>query len=251
MSGVGDGDRENAAKIFADLAIELHESTGVEETVETVVQFALQAISCTHAAVVLAAGGGRFGIAAATDPVMETICQLEIDTSHGPLIAALTAGDTVLVRDTAKETRWPEWATKVGELGLRTVLQVPLQTADRTGGVLSLCSTAADAFDADDDAVAHILARHAAVAVAAARHEETLTQAIDARKLIGQAMGILMERYDINDDRAFAILRRYSQDNNIKLRDVALQLIDTRKLPTTHPQEASGAINHADIAIGH
>ena len=58
MSGVGDGDRENAAKIFADLAIDLHESTGVEETVETVVQFALQAISCTHAAVVLATGGG-------------------------------------------------------------------------------------------------------------------------------------------------------------------------------------------------
>ena len=44
-------------------------------------------------------------------------------------------------------------------------------------------------------------------------------------------MGILMERFDVDGDRAFAILKRYSQDNNTKLRDVAQHLIDTRKLP--------------------
>jgi AmiR/NasT family two-component response regulator len=58
-----------------------------------------------------------------------------------------------------------------------------------------------------------------------------MAQAVDARKLIGQAMGILMERFGIDDDRAFAVLRRYSQHNNQKLRDVAQYLIDTRKLP--------------------
>jgi AmiR/NasT family two-component response regulator len=44
-------------------------------------------------------------------------------------------------------------------------------------------------------------------------------------------MGILMERFDVNDAQAFAILKRYSQDTTTKLRDVAQQLIDTRKLP--------------------
>ena len=58
-----------------------------------------------------------------------------------------------------------------------------------------------------------------------------MAAAVDARKLVGEAMGILMERYDVNGDQAFAILRRYSQDTNTKLRDVAQQLIDTRKLP--------------------
>jgi AmiR/NasT family two-component response regulator len=58
-----------------------------------------------------------------------------------------------------------------------------------------------------------------------------MAQAVDARKLVGQAMGILMERFDVGDDRAFAILKRYSQDTNTKLRDVAQHLIDTRKLP--------------------
>jgi AmiR/NasT family two-component response regulator len=97
---------------------------------------------------------------------------------------------------------------------------------------LSLYTLHPDAFTADDEAIAHILARHASVAVAAARHEETMARAVDARKLVGQAMGILMERFDLNGDQAFAVLRRYSQDTNTKLRDVAQHLIDTRKLPS-------------------
>jgi GAF domain-containing protein len=111
------------------------------------------------------------------------------------------------------------------------VLDVPLATSGGTVGVLGLYSAAPDAFDDDDEAVAQILARHASVAVASARREESLGQAVDARKLVGQAMGILMERYNVDGDRAFAILKRYSQDTNTKLRDVAQQLIDTRKLP--------------------
>ena len=88
-----------------------------------------------------------------------------------------------------------------------------------------LYSPQPDAFGPDDQAVAHILARHASVALASARHEESLAQAIDARKLVGQAMGILMERFDMDADRAFAVLKRYSQDTNTKLRDVATVLI--------------------------
>jgi AmiR/NasT family two-component response regulator len=97
--------------------------------------------------------------------------------------------------------------------------------------VLSLYALHPDAFTADDEAIAHILARHASVAVATARHEVSMAQAVDARKLVGQAMGILMERFDMNGDQAFAVLRRYSQDTNTKLRDVAQTLIDTRSLP--------------------
>jgi GAF domain-containing protein len=139
----------------------------------------------------------------------------------------------VLIRDTLTDTRWPQWAAKVAGLGVRSVLDVPLATRrdSRTVGVLGLYNDRADAFSADDEAVAHILARHASVALATARHEENMAQAVDARKLVGQAMGILMERFDLDADRAFAVLRRYSQDNNKKLRDVALELIQTRRLP--------------------
>jgi hypothetical protein len=126
-------------------------------------------------------------------------------------------------------------------LGNRNVLQMPLTVAGRAAGVLCLYNTEPDRFSDDDEAVAHILARHASIAVATARHEENLAQAVDARKLVGQAMGILMERYDLDSDRAFEVLRRYSQDGNVKLRDVAQQLIDTRALPTKpHPATTPG-----------
>ena len=64
-----------------------------------------------------------------------------------------------------------------------------------------------------------------------ARRDKDMAEAVDARKLVGQAMGNLMERFDLDADRAFTVLRRYSQDSNVKLRDVAQQLIDTCKLP--------------------
>lgn len=223
-----------AADTFAELALELHNSPNMGETVEAVVQFALQALRCSYAGVALAARGRRPEVAAVTDPVVADVYRLQIASGHGPLVTALAEQTTVLIRDTSADGRWPEWAAKVAGLGVRSVLDVPLATGGRisTVGALGLYSDLPDAFSADDEAIAHILARHASIAVATARHEETMAQAVDARKLVGQAMGILMERFDLDDAAAFAILRRYSQDNNVKLRDVAQYLIDTRKLPT-------------------
>jgi GAF domain-containing protein len=225
---------EHTASAFARLAIEMHDAPSVEETIDAVVQFALQALSCTYAGVALYARGSRPEIAAVTDPVVADVYDLQLSTDSGPLVTTLRERTTVLIRDTTTDDRWPEWAAKVAALGVRSVLDVPLATGDSTRGtvgVLGLYSPYPDAFTPDDEAIAHILARHASVAVASARQEETMAQAVDARKLVGQAMGILMERFDVDDARAFAILKRYSQDTNTKLRDVAQHLIDTRKLP--------------------
>jgi GAF domain-containing protein len=210
----------------------LHGAGGLEETVEAVVQFALQALDCSHAGIALHSRG-RPQVPAATDALVCEIFHHAMAAGHGPLVEAMRTGQDVLIRDTAIDPRWPRWAAEVRELGVRAVLDVPLTTATDTVGMLGLYSIAPDAFSPDDIAVAHILARHASVALANARHEATLAQAVDARKLVGQAMGILMERYDLDGDRAFTVLRRYSQDTNTKLRDVALQLINTRKLPRT------------------
>jgi GAF domain-containing protein len=218
------------ADMFARLAVELHESGGVEETVQTVVEFALQAVSCSYAGIALTSRG-RPEVPAVTDPVVGEIFHWQMASQQGPLVESMREHNSLLIRDTATDGRWPDWSAKVLSLGVRTVLDVPLTTAAGTVGVLGLYSALPDAFDADDEAVAHILARHASVAVASARREASLAQAVDARKLVGQAMGILMERYTVDGDRAFAILKRYSQDTNTKLRDVAQQLIDTRRLP--------------------
>jgi GAF domain-containing protein len=218
------------ADAFAQFAVELHDAPGVDETLEAVVHFALQAENCTYAGVALAARGVRAEIGAVTDPVVETLYRIQIEAGEGPMLAALS-GDTISVPDVATDGRWPRWQTAAADAGIGSVLHVPMKAGDRTSGVLSLYNTQPQAFTVDDEAIAHILARHASIAVATARHEVSMAQAVDARKLVGQAMGILMERFDMNGDQAFAVLRRYSQDTNTKLRDVAQQLIETRKLP--------------------
>ena len=231
---VTEPDLAASADTFARLAIELHDAPGVEETVDAVVQFALQALNCTYAGIALYTRGSRAEIAAVTDPLVADVYELQITTETGPLVTALRDRTAILIPDTSTDDRWPEWAAKVAALGVRRVLDVPLATGDaarQTVGVMGLYSPEPDAFTADDEAIAHILAQHASVALASARQEETMALAVDARKLVGQAMGILMERFDVDGDRAFAILKRYSQDTNTKLRDVAQHLIDTRKLP--------------------
>ncbi len=226
-----DDDDASVADVFARLAIELHEEPGVEETVEAVLQFALQAVSCTHAGVALSHRGAKLETVAVTDPVVEKSDQLQLECGAGPSLDVIAARDTVLVPDTMGDVRYPDWSAKVAALGLRSSLSVRLAASGSTLGVLQLFNTEPYAFEPDDDAVAHILARHASVALANARQEATLWHAIDARKLVGQAQGILMERFDIDSDQAFAVLRRYSQDRNIKLRDVAHRLVATRQLP--------------------
>ena len=231
---MSESDLSASADTFARLSIELHDAPGVEETVDAVVQFALQALNCTYAGVALYTRGSRPEVAAVTDPVVADVYDLQLSSDTGPLVTALRDRTTVLIRDTSTDERWPAWAEKVAALGVRSVLDVPMATGaqpGRTVGVLGLYSPDPDAFSEDDEAIAHILARHASVALASARHEETMAQAVDARKLVGQAMGILMERFDVDGDRAFAILKRYSQDTNTKLRDVAQHLVNTRKLP--------------------
>lgn len=219
------------ADAFARLATELHDSDGVDETVDTVVQYAVRALNCRHAGVALAVRGGQPEIGAVTDPLIARLYAFQIAAGEGPMIAALRDEVLVRVADVATDRRWPQWSELVCPSGIRTVLHLPLMIANRASGVLSLYGEVPNGFTGDDEAVAHILARHAAVAVASAQSEASLAQAVDARKLIGQAMGILMERYGLSDDRAFEVLKRYSQDSNTKLRDVAQQLIDTRTLP--------------------
>ncbi len=226
-------DDVSTARAFAQFAVELHASGGVDETVDAVVAFALHALDCSYAGVAIAGRGRKPEIPAVTDPVVAEIYRAQLISRNGPMTACMNEGAPILVIDTARDDRWPEWAAQVRALGVRSVFDVPLKTAAGTVGVMGLYSDRPDAFSTDDQAIAHILARHATVAIANARHDATMVQAIDARKLVGQAMGILMERFDLDSDRAFEVLKRYSQDNNLKLRDVAQNLVDTRQLPTT------------------
>jgi AmiR/NasT family two-component response regulator len=70
-----------------------------------------------------------------------------------------------------------------------------------------------------------LFATHAAIAMGHVRTVGGLVKALTTRKIIGAAIGITMERYQIDEDQAFKFLVRVSQTGNIKLRDVAAQLV--------------------------
>lgn len=222
---------DGTADEFADLAVRLHDEATVVETLDLVVQYALRAVDCQYAGVLLVRKNQEVETAASTAPIVEALDRVQIECREGPGLDVVSDRAIVVVNDTVSDRRWERWAGKVAALGVRSVLTARLSTGSTEVGTLNLFHAEPDAFDADDEAVASIFARHAAVALASARQTENLWLAIDARKLIGQAQGILMERFDLDADQAFAVLLRYSQQRNIKLRAVAELLVTRRKLP--------------------
>ena len=117
------------------------------------------------------------------------------------------------------------------ELGVASIVSYRLYTTEDTLGAMNLYSTDPDAFDADDVNNGQALAAHVGVALAASQNAEHLEMAISNRTLIGRAEGILMERFDVSPDQAFAVLRRVSQHRNVKLNRVAEELVRTRETP--------------------
>ena len=122
------------------------------------------------------------------------------------------------------------------------MLRYRLFTTGETLGALNLYSRSLDAFDPDDINNGYYLAAHLAIALAGAETTEQLTSAIASRTAIGQAEGILMERFDLQPAQAFAVLTRISQHSNVRLRLVALELVKTRKLPETSKEQPASDV---------
>ena len=216
---------------FAELALTLHEGSSFAETVERVLEFAVKALNCSYAGVILVHDRARVETIAATHPVVADLDRIQIESGEGPDLEVVADRHGVLVHDVRTDPRWPSWSQAVEQAGVRSMLGTRLYTTRTTIGSLNFYDPEPDRFGPEDVDVAHMLARHAAVALDTARDTENLWKAIDARNLIGQAQGILMERFGLDADQAFAVLRRYSQDNNLKLHAVAQRLVSSGSLP--------------------
>ena len=219
------------AEEFAEMALTLHDVDSFSEAVDRVLDFAVKALNCAYAGVIVVHERQRVETVAATSPLVAELDAFQLECGEGPDLEVVTDRHGVLVPDVRNETRWPRWAERVAAAGVRSMLGTRLYTTSTVIGSLNFYDVEVDRFGPEDVDVAHLLACHAAVAMDSARETEHLWKAIDARNLIGQAQGILMERFAVDADQAFAVLRRYSQDNNLKLHVVAERLIRTRDLP--------------------
>lgn len=222
------------AQEFADLAQALSTAGTTERTADQVVDHALSALGAAYGGITLIRAKGRLETIAPSDELVSTADVLQYELGEGPCHDASWEGGTLASQDLAADRRWPRWAPKAVELGIGAVLAAELSATEGCArlGTLNLYWAEPTVLTRDDLAYANIFAVHAAVALAAALKESHLNTALDARKVIGQAQGILMERHGLSVDQAFEVLRRYSQNHNLKLRVVAEQLVATRQLPS-------------------
>lgn len=168
--------------------------------------------------------------AASGEPAV-AVDRVQYDTGQGPCLDTLHQQRTVRLTDLSTERRWPAFTRRVRELGIGSMLAVQLYVHGNELGALNLSSSEVDAFGEDSERIALLFAAHAAVAMAGAEQRRDLRSALDSRDQIGQAKGILMERFKITGDQAFVLLVKVSQAGNRKLRDVADELVHSGDLP--------------------
>lgn len=191
-----------------------------------------------HAGISLIDPRNAIETVAATDELVWELDRVQYDLGEGPCVSAMREQPVVVVVPHARHAQsWPAYMPVAVGLGLRAQLAVRL-FIDETGsmGALNLYSTNRDDIDPDAQGVADLFAAQAAVALVRTRKLEHLHQALESRDIIGQALGIVMERYTLDDDLAFAFLLRASSHGNMKLRTIAEELVaEANQQNTRHP----------------
>jgi GAF domain-containing protein len=227
---------ENVVRALNEVARELGESRDVDDVLNSIlgaVQHSLPEID--HAGVSITKRDGAIETKVWTDDLVTDLDQLQYDLNQGPCIDAINPylpDDIVRVDHARHDQRWPDFMPEAVKHGLRAQLGLRLYTEDETVGGLNLYSTSSDVISHESELLAELFATHAALALGRVRKESNLITAMASRTVIGQATGIVMERYQLDAHRAFDYLVRVSQTSNIKIRDLADQLVNERQPPT-------------------
>ncbi|WP_231476122.1 GAF and ANTAR domain-containing protein [Rhodococcus sp. UNC23MFCrub1.1] len=200
----------------------------VDDTLTALVRSATQLMPGVDHACVTVMTGARRTIHARTDDVAADLCRVQFELGEGPTENEIWQIDTVVAENLGSERRWPSFAAAARDRGIESMAAFRLYTdpSARDLGVLLLFSRTADAFDADAQMVGSALAAHGAVALLSARDDQNFRDGLASRDIIGQAKGILMERFDVDAVQAFTMLAHISQSENRPLREVALSLIE-------------------------
>lgn len=223
------GSHHELAVRMAELARGIAAPRRLDQVLAEVTAMAVEVIpGADLAGVLLVKKGGEFESLADTESLVAQLDKLQHDFGEGPCAEAALQETVVRSDDLRSESRWPKYAPAAVELGVLSSLSFKLYTADRTAGALNIFSHQADVWDTEAETIGSVFAAHAAAAILAGSHAEQLYSAVSTRDRIGQAKGIIMERFGVDDVRAFDLLRTLSQENQMKLVDVAERIIDTR-----------------------
>ena len=205
-----------------------------EESLRAVIAMAVGTAPCDQASITMLGPGRTVETVASSDGRITKADMLQYEEDEGPCLDAVWTNGVFEVPDLAADARWPRWTARAADLGIGGLLAVHLYT-DTSLGALNLYSERPREYDELDVEVAKVVAAHVSVVLAHTRKTQDLWRTIDTRNLIGQAQGILMARYSLTPERAFAVLRRYSQARRTRLAAVAEELTRTGQLPDLDP----------------
>jgi GAF domain-containing protein len=182
---------------------------------------------------------------ASSDSRASQVDEIQYGHDEGPCLHSLATGQVVVVDDLANEDRWGSYRMPALGHGVRSSLSLPLPADGEVIGALNFYATAPRAFGPAEQLVAGRFADEAsralALAVRLAERSEMsahLQAALASRAVIDQAMGIIMGQNRCTADEAFEVLRSISQNRNVKLRDIAAEMVTSvsGQPPTDEPR---------------
>jgi hypothetical protein len=230
---------ESLTPHFTALTRVLLDAVTVADVLRRILNTALDLVpGADVASITLRSPKGTYQTPILTDPIADELDQAQYTTGEGPCVesARIPGPASALCGDLANAPDWPKFGPAAAALGMHSVLAVALLPDARPPqltGALNLYSRQRSGLTEADRDVALLLATHGSLALATTQartaaelHVAQLRRAIDSRDIIGQAKGILMNRRGISSEEAFDLLRRISQDMNVKLADLARTLAD-------------------------
>jgi hypothetical protein len=197
----------------------------LDHTLSRITLAAVEALPDTdYASITVLHADGRLETVAPTDDLLWGVDAAQYELREGPCYGAAAEDVHIASPHLAKDDRFPRYAATAVAAGIEAQAGLRLFDAPKSRGALNLYSRRAGAF-ADLGGFGELFRHQAAMAIDYAQEISNLQEAVRTRGRIGTAVGIVMERYKLADERAFAFLARLSQDGNVKLREVAERII--------------------------
>jgi transcriptional regulator with GAF, ATPase, and Fis domain len=219
---------------LAEMARDLLAQESLQATLDRIAFHAVALVDGCDAAGIMVLEDDRVRTVAASDNVVHASDRIQGELGEGPCFdATRNKSEAYRIADfSTQERRWPRYVPEARQLGIGSMMGFLLYTHDETNlGALNLYGAKDGVFTEQSEQIGWLLASHAAVAMATAEHVGHLRIAMESRTRIGEAVGILMHRYRLSDEDAFARLVKASQAGNRKLRAVAEDIVHTGDLP--------------------
>jgi len=219
--------------VSAELAQALDEAArellrrGDEESIESTLGLIVRAAIHTiphveQAGVSLVERGEHIKSYSPSCDAVRELDELQTEHGEGPCVDSIWQQRRTLVEDMGEaHDRWPRFAAAAQERGFGSLMAFQLFAGSGSAGALNLYASKPNVLDEATADIGQLFAAQAALVLQGARRVQGLHIALNNRDVIGQAKGILMERFAVDQERAFAMLVESSQHTNMKLVDVA------------------------------